>query len=398
MSTSADAGNHLLGYSYDAGGNMTSDGVNTYVYDGENRVSSVAGVSYTYDADGRRVKKSSGTNYWYGPSGEAMAETDSAGTWTNYVFFGGIRLARNVNGDIKYYITDHLHSTAVFADKSGTVLDDNDFYPWGGVVPGVGQTTSNNTIKFTGKYRDTESGLDYFGARYYGNVMGRFMSPDWADTATAVRYADFGDPQSLNLYSYVRNSPVIRVDADGHDFVNEGFQDWGFDLGDSRWGLGPAPEGDQSQQVQQKPQQQQQSPQTQQVTITYDKGVPAMQPKTEKYVRDISQAAGLTSINISATTNGKHARHSNHYNGTAADINKINGRHVRDSGKDPALAAAVRSLQSAANNPKNGVAHENYGPAGLFKEGKRITNQKLQLQHENHVHITIPRNNPRNTP
>jgi hypothetical protein len=45
-------------------------------------------------------------------AGPSWAETDSSGNWTNYIFFGGQRLARNVSGDIKYYITDHLHSTA----------------------------------------------------------------------------------------------------------------------------------------------------------------------------------------------------------------------------------------------------------------------------------------------
>jgi RHS repeat-associated protein len=134
-----------------------------------------------------------------------------------------------VNGDIKYYITDHLHSTAMFVDKAGTtaaILDDNDMYPWGGVVPGVGKTTSNNTIKFTGQYRDTDTAanLDYFGARYYSNTVGRFMSPDWAAKPTTVPYAKFGDPQSLNLYSYVENGPVNRADADGHSYAGfDGF-------------------------------------------------------------------------------------------------------------------------------------------------------------------------------
>src|ERR1700680_985651 len=57
------------------------------------------------------------------------------------------------------------------------------------------------------------------------------MSPDWAAKPTSVPYAEFGDPQSLNLYSYVRNSPIVRVDADGHsinDLDNVGF-DSGFD-------------------------------------------------------------------------------------------------------------------------------------------------------------------------
>jgi RHS repeat-associated protein len=138
----------------------------------------------------------------------------------------------------------------MFVDKAGTaaaILDDNDMYPWGGVVPGVGKTTSNNTVKFTGQYRDTDTAanLDYFGARYYSNTVGRFMSPDWAAKPTTVPYAKFGDPQSLNLYSYVENGPVNRIDADGHGFVNEAFQDWGMD---GNWADGggsgtPQPQG-----------------------------------------------------------------------------------------------------------------------------------------------------------
>ena len=69
---------------------------------------------------------------------------------------------------------------------------------------------------FTGKERDTESGLDYFGARYYSSNMGRFMSPDWASHPQAVPYASLGNPQSLNLYAYVNNNPLSEVDADGH--------------------------------------------------------------------------------------------------------------------------------------------------------------------------------------
>ena len=68
----------------------------------------------------------------------------------------------------------------------------------------------------TGKERDSESGLDEFGARYYGSSLGRFMTPDWATTPIDVPYADFGNPQSLNLYSYVKNNPTTTRDPDGH--------------------------------------------------------------------------------------------------------------------------------------------------------------------------------------
>jgi RHS repeat-associated protein len=77
---------------------------------------------------------------------------------------------------------------------------------------------------FTGKERDTESGNDYFGARYYASSMGRFLSPDFDDLddddPEPVPYADLENPQTLNLYQYVRNNPLSDIDADGH--VNEG--------------------------------------------------------------------------------------------------------------------------------------------------------------------------------
>src|SRR5579859_3915948 len=69
---------------------------------------------------------------------------------------------------------------------------------------------------FTGKERDGESGNDYFGARYYASSMGRFLSPDWSAKVMPVPYAKLDDPQSLNLYAYVRNNPLSRIDVDGH--------------------------------------------------------------------------------------------------------------------------------------------------------------------------------------
>jgi RHS repeat-associated protein len=70
--------------------------------------------------------------------------------------------------------------------------------------------------RFIGKERDTESGNDYFEARYYASSMGRFMSPDWSAKEEPVPYAKLDDPQSLNLYSYVENNPLSKVDKDGH--------------------------------------------------------------------------------------------------------------------------------------------------------------------------------------
>jgi RHS repeat-associated protein len=70
--------------------------------------------------------------------------------------------------------------------------------------------------RFTGKERDTESGNDYFGARYYSSAMGRWLSPDWSAKIMPVPYAMLENPQSLNLYAYLMNNPLSRFDPDGH--------------------------------------------------------------------------------------------------------------------------------------------------------------------------------------
>jgi len=219
---------------YDAAGNVVgpNNPCSTYankhtayenVYDGENRLTQTttgAGTtSYGYDAVGQRVKKSNGstgTLYWQGLGG-VLEETDLSGTLQNeYIFFGGKRVARySATNGYSYYFTDHLGSADVVTDASGNIKEESDYYPFGGerVVTDLG---IGNNYKFTGKERDPETGCDYFGARYYCNPIGRFITPDWAASPTAVPYAHFGNPQSLNLYSYVQNNPTTFGDPDGH--------------------------------------------------------------------------------------------------------------------------------------------------------------------------------------
>jgi RHS repeat-associated protein len=215
------AQNRLTGYSYDAAGNMTGDGIHTATYDGENRLTQVSpGIaSYLYDSEGNRVSKNAGgisTEYVYF-GGNAIAERNpSAGNWTDYIFLNGKRVARrDPSGAVHYYLSDHLGSTTMVVNAAGAIENESDYYPWGGELK-ISATDSGNHYKFTGKERDAETGLDYFGARYYSNAMGRWISPDWAEKPEAVPYSDLHDPQSLNLYSYVRNIPTSKVDSDGH--------------------------------------------------------------------------------------------------------------------------------------------------------------------------------------
>jgi RHS repeat-associated protein len=213
-------------YQYDAAGNMTYDATASlsYSFDQENRLTGASGYTYTYDGDGNRVRKSngnlaaSGTLYWAMTPG-VVAETDLAGTTkSEYVFFDGERVARRDGatgtGGVFYYFSDHLKTASVITDSASVIKAESDYYPWGGELQFVNNDT--NDYKFTGKKRDIETGLDYFGARYYSNGLGRWVSADWSATPIPVPYADFGDPQSLNLYGYVRGLPTSRIDTDGH--------------------------------------------------------------------------------------------------------------------------------------------------------------------------------------
>jgi RHS repeat-associated protein len=117
---------------------------------------------------------------------------------------------------VHYYFASHLGSTSVVTNSTGTTpLDEDiDYYPYGGEIDVSNGVPQN--YKFTGKERDSESGLDNFEARYYASSLGRFMIPDWAAAPTDVPYANLGNPQSLNLYSYVQNNPTTLGDPDGH--------------------------------------------------------------------------------------------------------------------------------------------------------------------------------------
>ncbi len=212
-----------------------------YLYDAENRIVSSAGYTYIYDGDGRRVEKcitpdrqnlascagaaaGNGTLYWLDNSLEGL-ESDLGQNWTEvYVKVNGKRLGQidwpagqsGPGNGLHFYMTDMLGSADEVTDEAGNIQKEADYYPYGGEIPVSGSDPAGFKHKFTGKERDAETGLDNFGARYFTSNLGRFMTPDWAARPTTVPYAVFGDPQSLNLYGYVRNDPVSQADADGH--------------------------------------------------------------------------------------------------------------------------------------------------------------------------------------
>jgi len=102
---------------------------------------------------------------------------------------------------------DHLGGVNVITDINGAKVQLNEYDPWGKVSRTEGNVDPEK--RFTGQILDPESGLYYYGARYYDPELVRFISPDPIVPSP-------GDPQTLNRYGYVRNnrgymSPFYRV-------------------------------------------------------------------------------------------------------------------------------------------------------------------------------------------
>lgn len=124
---------------------------------------------------------------------------------------------RNVSsGTIDYYAEDMLGSSRTIVQAGQTSpCYDADFYPFGGERDVV--ATCSQNYKFEGKERDTETGNDDFGARYYNSRLGRWLSSDWSSVPAPVPYANLTNPQTLNLYAIVSDDPESFADLDGHD-------------------------------------------------------------------------------------------------------------------------------------------------------------------------------------
>jgi RHS repeat-associated protein len=243
LSATYDYNNHAGGE--DANGNPGSiylpadSGTYGATYDVENRLvaTGTSTIRYSYAPGNKRVWRgvgtSNGAGQWstsdeltfWSVNGQKLAESAVTATQgccsgtdyyiapqyyvtqtaTNYYF--GSKLIKNGNGN--YF---------VYSDRLGSI---GKFYPYGQERP---TATTNGTEKFTGYFRDAESGNDYAVNRYMSPGMGRFITPD-----RGMGGARATDPGSWNKYAYTRGDPINRVDRHGADDDGD---DGGDDSGD----------------------------------------------------------------------------------------------------------------------------------------------------------------------
>lgn len=207
------ANNRLNGYVFDTSGNTTTDAENrTFIYDAENKQVEVRDslnnvvCQYIYDGDGKRVKKivpnGETVVFIYDAAGKLVAE------YANQI---------SQTPKVSYLTNDHLGSPRINTDENGAVIARHDYHPFGEEIIGIGGRTTNLGYaaddvrkQFTGYERDRETNLDYAQTRMFGSSLGRFTSPD-----DFVNDTHTSDPQSWNLYVYVRNNPLRFIDPDG---------------------------------------------------------------------------------------------------------------------------------------------------------------------------------------
>ncbi len=208
-------------YAYDDNGNITSDGLHTFIYDALNRLiqvdkNSAVLATYAYDSSNRRVRKTTGgvtIHYHYDLNNQLISETSTGGTiLREYFYLDGEPLALREyenNAGLYYYINDHLGTPQQLIDGLGNIVWQAAYLPFGEAQVGTESVVSN--IRFPGQYFDGETGLHYNWNRYYDPATGRYISAD-----------PIGLQGGINLYAYVGGNPINFFDPTGESLLDIG--------------------------------------------------------------------------------------------------------------------------------------------------------------------------------
>ncbi|PIN95424.1 hypothetical protein COU56_01595 [Candidatus Pacearchaeota archaeon CG10_big_fil_rev_8_21_14_0_10_31_9] len=191
------SGTQIKNLTYDANGNLISDGTFNHSYNSFNQL-----VNTTNSND-----KSLVNAYLYDDGGNRLVKIDynidsNKNNKTTY-YLGDLIHIRITNGTT-FNHPDHLGSTTLVTNSSGNEIEEEFYLPFGGILEG----DEESRYLFTGKERDKTTNLDYFGARYYDSELRHFVQAD-----SVIQ--DVFNPKSLNHYSYVFNNPYSYLDPSG---------------------------------------------------------------------------------------------------------------------------------------------------------------------------------------
>ena len=200
-------------------GSVPSTSIYTsYTYDFRNTLTqtNIGGTVYYYgyDTDGQRVKYQTPSLTTLTPTKEYSLE---GSTPVKYIYGNNqlIATVKDTGGSavVHYAHTDHLTGSSVVSDSSGAQEELLDYYPYGSIRLDEKAGSFGERHQFTGYLNDTDTGLNYAGARYYNADIGRFMAEDAMFLQASF---DLSDPQSMNAYAYGRNNPLAYIDPDGN--------------------------------------------------------------------------------------------------------------------------------------------------------------------------------------
>jgi len=227
--------NQIVGFAYDAAGNMTNDGFHSYSYDAEGNITQVDGGStaiYAYDAFNQRVRVDEGstaTEYVFNLAGQRVSTWDgnSHAQLQGQYYWGSQPIAFYQGGALHFQHQDWQGTERMITSYNGGVEGSYSSLPWGDGYAASGADA--DAYHFAQLDHDTESDTEHAQFRQLSATQGRWMSPDPYNGSY-----DLTNPQSFNRYTYVLNSPLSLIDPSGLDCtLVDGGVVFDYELGDN---------------------------------------------------------------------------------------------------------------------------------------------------------------------